>query len=107
VENAVKIVYRRVFAPLRNKQFFDLKTLNEAIRELLEVHNNMLMKKGKVSRRELFTEVEQSALIPLPAIEYQVKDFSKATVQKTSHVYLSKDRHYYGVAFHYIDKKLP
>lgn len=37
VENAVKITYRRVFAPLRNKQFFDLKSLNEAIRELLLV----------------------------------------------------------------------
>ena len=37
VENAVKIVYRRIFAHLRNKQFFDLKSLNEAIFELLEI----------------------------------------------------------------------
>lgn len=106
VENAVKIVYRRIFAPLRNKQFFDLKTLNESIRELLEVHNGMMMKKEKVSRRELFEEVERSELMPLPAMDYQIKDFSKGTVQKTSHVYLSKDRHYYSVPFHYIGKKV-
>lgn len=106
VENAVKIVYRRIFAPLRNRQFFDLKTLNEAIGELLEVHNDMLMKKEKVSRRELFEEIERGELLPLPDKDYQVKDFSRGTVQKSSHVYLSRDKHYYSVPFHYIGKKV-
>jgi len=106
VENAVKIVYRRIFAPLRNKQFFDLKSLNEAIFELLEIHNNQPLKKEKISRRALFEEIERSELMPLPEIRYQPKDFSRGTVQKNSHVYLGKDKHYYSVPFAYIGKKV-
>ncbi|MBB1151483.1 IS21 family transposase, partial [Myroides sp. NP-2] len=106
VENAVKITYRRVFAPLRNKQFFDLKSLNEAIRELVDLHNNQPLKKEKISRRALFEEIERAELMPLPEIQYQPKDFSRGTVQKNSHVYLSKDKHYYSVPFAYIGKKV-
>jgi len=40
VENAVKIIYRRVFAPLRDHLFHSVKELNEAIGDLLEEHNN-------------------------------------------------------------------
>ena len=106
VENAVKITYRRVFAPLRNKQFFDLKSLNEAIRELVDLHNNQPLKKEKISRRALFEEIERAELMPLPEIQYQPKDFSRGTVQKNSHVYLGKDKHYYSVPFKYIGKKV-
>ncbi len=33
VENQVKLVYTRVYARLRNQQFFDLHSLNKAIKE--------------------------------------------------------------------------
>ncbi len=79
VENAVRIVYTRVFAPLRNQQFFSLESLNQSIREVLELHNNAPMKREKVSRREIFLEIEKPALSPLPAMVYQLKHFSKAT----------------------------
>ncbi|MWD30549.1 IS21 family transposase, partial [Aquicoccus sp. SCR17] len=36
VENAVKIIYTRVFAPLRNQVFHSMADINMAIRELLE-----------------------------------------------------------------------
>jgi len=36
VENAVRLVYQRIYAPLRNRTFFSLKELNEAIWDLLE-----------------------------------------------------------------------
>ena len=64
------------------------------------------MKREKCSRRAIFKEVEQPELSSLPAMEYQLKSFSKATVHKTSHVYLSKDKHYYSVPFAYIGKKV-
>src|SRR6185312_16559380 len=39
VERAVNIAYSRIFAPLRNQVFYSLKSLNEAISELLKAHN--------------------------------------------------------------------
>lgn len=106
VENAVRIVYTCIFALLRKQRFFSLEELNKSIRELLELHNNALMKREKCSRRDIFLEVEQPAMLPLPAMTYQLKHFAKATVHKTSHVYLSMDKHYYSVPFHYIGQKV-
>lgn len=106
VENAVRIIYTRIFAPLRKQQFFSLEELNKSIAVLLESHNNAPMKREKCSRREIFNEIEKQALSALPQMAYQLKNFAKATVHKTSHVYLSKDKHYYSVPFHYIGKKI-
>ena len=49
VENMVRIIYTRVFAPLRNRTFFSLAELNAAIRELLELHNDQLLQKEPLS----------------------------------------------------------
>ena len=105
VENAVKIIYTRIFAPLRNKTFYSLESLNEAIWEKLEEHNNMLMQRLKVSRRQLFNEIEKNVLLPLPAENYEFKKFQKSKVQFNYHIYLREDRHYYSVPFRYIGKK--
>ncbi len=106
VENAVRIVYTRIFAPLRKQQFFDLPSLNKSIGELLELHNAAPMKRKKYSRADVFHEVEKPVLSSLPAMRYELEDSSRATVQKSSHVYLSKDKHYYSVPFAYIGKKV-
>ena len=63
VENAVRLVYQRVFAPLRDGTFFSLEELNEAVREQIEKHNNRPMQKMKVSRRELFEETENEKFL--------------------------------------------
>lgn len=106
VENAVRIIYTRIFAPLRKQQFFDLNSLNKSIGELLELHNTAPMQRKKYSRADVFHEVEKSALSPLPVMMYQLKYSSRTTVHKTSHVYLSHDKHYYSVPFSYIGKKV-
>ncbi|WP_241489266.1 Mu transposase domain-containing protein [Chryseobacterium indologenes] len=106
VENAVHIVYTRIFAPLRKEHFFSLEALNKAIENLLEPHNEAPMKRKKYSRADVFREVEKPALSPLPAMMYQLKYTVRATVHKTNHVYLSRDKHYYSVPFSYIGKKV-
>jgi len=58
VENAVKIIYQRIYAPLRNRTFFSLEELNEAIWSLLEKHNNTQFQRLKISRRGLFETTE-------------------------------------------------
>jgi transposase len=104
VENAVKLVYQRIYAPLRNRVFYSLKQLNEAIWELLEEHNNKNFQRLDFSRRELFEQVEKSALKPLPKERYPMKTTKWATVGINYHVELRDDRHYYSVPY-YLRKK--
>lgn len=106
VENAVRIVYTRIFAPLRKQQFFSLEELNKAIEILLDLHNKAPLQRKKYSRADIFHEVEKPVLLPLPSLMYQLKHTTRATVHKTSHVYLNKDKHYYSVPFSYIGKKV-
>jgi len=106
VENAVRIIYTRVFAPLRNETFFDISSINKAILTLLEKHNGMSFRGRSYSRSTLFKEVEQQALDPLPSKKYELKDYAKGTVHKNSHIYLSKDKHYYSAPYKYIGKKI-
>ena len=51
VEGAVKIVYTRIYAALRNNTYHHIDELNKAISEQLELHNNANMK-----GREILTQ---------------------------------------------------
>lgn len=106
VEKAVSTIYSRIHAKLRDRVFYSLDELNEAIRELLEKHNNTPFKKRDYSRRELFLSIEKEALKPLPAEAYEIKHYSFIKVQKNSHIYLSVDKHYYSVPYRYIGKRV-
>lgn len=97
VENAVGIIYTRIYAHLRNREFYSLHELNAAIKELLEKHNNMAFKKLKISRRDLFNQVEKDELLPLPLRKYEYKEFQEARVEFNYHVRLKEDNHYYSV----------
>jgi transposase len=106
VESAVRIIYTRVFAPLRNTTFHSKLTLNKAILPLLQEHNNQSFRGREYSRRSLFEEVEKSSLLPLPTKRFELKLFAKGTVYKNSHIYLGKDKHYYSVPYKYIGKRV-
>ncbi|MFN0189537.1 MAG: IS21 family transposase [Bacteroidia bacterium] len=106
VEGAVNIVYRRIHAILRNKEFYSLEELNVAIKELLVEYNQTPFQKKTHSRFELFKEVEQAALKPLPTSKYELKEYKTATVQKNCHVIYSADKNYYSVPHAYIGKKV-
>jgi transposase len=106
VENAVRLVYQRIYAPLRNRTFYSLEELNAAVIEYLEIHNNNPFQRLKISRRELFSKVEQSALKPLPPERFPLKTSKWVTVQFNYHVDLREDLHYYSVPY-YLYKKEP
>ena len=106
VENAVKIVYRRVFAPLRDQTFYSLEELNEAIWERLEEHNNTPFQRMKISRRELFEQTERQALKPLAAERYELRRFLSVKVQFNYHVAFGPDKHYYSVPWQHRGKRV-
>ncbi|MBX9853021.1 MAG: IS21 family transposase [Cytophagaceae bacterium] len=106
VENAVKLVYQRIFTALRTRLFHSLEELNGAISEELEKYNNRLFKHKEYSRRQLFEQVEKSELQPLSAEKFEIRTHKIVTVQKYSHVCLYEDHHYYSVPFQYVGKKV-
>lgn len=106
VEGMVKILYTRVYSALRDKTFFSLKEINEAIREALETHNSTKFSGRPYSRKDLFNDIEKQALSPLPQRHYELKQQSFATVMLNGHVLLSQDKHYYSVPYQFIRKKV-
>jgi len=106
VENAVQLVYQRIFAPLRDRVFFSIDELNQAIWDLLEDHNNKPFQRLDISRRELYEKVEKPALKALPSQRYPIKHFKELTVQFNYHVCLREDIHYYSVPWKFKSKKV-
>lgn len=106
VENAVKIIYSRIYAPLRDRIFYSLEELNQAVADVLESHNHKPFQKVKQSRWEKFDEQEKEKLMPLATDRYEMKRFKSLTVMKNCHVHLSEDKHYYSVPYRYIGKKV-
>lgn len=106
VENAVNIVYKRIFYPLNTLTFFSIKELNAEIQTLLESYNDQLFARRNTTRRQEFLAIEREHLSPLPASPYQIRHFKQLTVQKMGFVYLSNDKHYYSVPYRLIGKKV-
>lgn len=104
VENAVNLVYQRIFYPLSKMTFFSLVELNAAIGELLIRYNNYIFKLTSYSRRELFLSTEKAFLKPLPPSSYQMRQYRRAKVQKMGYVFVSEDKHYYSVPYRFIGK---
>ena len=58
VEAAVGIVSRFVLGKLRNRRFFSLSELNDAVRDCVEKINAKVMKQLKQSRNDLFARLD-------------------------------------------------
>jgi transposase len=106
VENAVRIVYQRIFAKLRNQTFFSLGELNESIWEELEEVNNASFQRRDISRRNLFNEIEKNELQPLPKERYEIRRYQVSRVEFNHHIYLREDKHYYSVPYQYTGQKV-
>lgn len=106
VERVVQLVYQQIYFIIRDEVFFSLHHLNERIAELLDRLNSRKLSQLNCSRKELYLSIEYPQLQPLPPEPYQIKNYKRAKVQKTTHVYLSEDKHYYSVPYRYIGKQV-
>jgi transposase len=102
VENGVKLIYSRVYAKLRHQQFFDLASLNKAIKEKIKEHNQTRMQKKPYCRQEKFLADEKHLLGPLPDYSFELKHYRELKVAQNNHIYLAQDKHYYSVPYTYI-----
>ena len=103
-ENGVLLAERWIMAKLRNRIFYSLDALNEAIRELLIRLNAKPFQKLDGSRQSLFEEHEKPRLRQLPAEPYEYAQWKKVTVNIDYHVEL--DHNYYSVPYQLIHEKV-
>jgi transposase len=104
VEVGVQVVERWILARLRNRRFFSLAELNQAIHELLEEVNRRVTKHLGASRRQLFESLDQPALKPLPGQAYQYAEWKQRRAGLDYHVEVAK--HYYSVPHALAKQKL-
>lgn len=106
VENQVKLVYSRVYAKLRNQQFFDLASLNCAIAVKMDEHNQTRMQQKPWCRTERFLAEEKPLLSALPDQDFELKYYRMSKVAKNGHIYLGQDKHYYSVPYRHIGSRV-
>jgi len=106
VENQVQIIYSRVYAKLRDHQFFSLDELNNALREKTLQHNQTRMQRRDYSRQEKFLAEEKHLLRPLPAEPFEIKYYTELRAGTNNCIYLGRDRHYYSVPYTYTGQKV-
>ena len=105
VENQVKLIYSRVYAKIRNIEFFDLPSLNTAIKEKVKAHNQTRMQKKNYCRQEKFLADEKHLLMPLPENTFEIKHYKTYKVAQNNHICLTEDQHSYSVPYIHIGKQ--
>lgn len=96
-EGGVLLVQRWIVARLRNRVFFSLEELNAAIREALTRLNARVSRHLGASRQQLFEQLDQPALIPLPPTRHIHAAWQKVTVGADYHIRILD--HYYSVPY--------
>jgi transposase len=103
VERAVGILSTWIIAALRNRQFFSLWELNEAMWHKLADFNRKPFQKKPGNRESAFAE-ERPFLMPLPLKPFELSTWKIATVQFNYHI--ACDKMNYSVPYEYIKHKV-
>jgi len=103
VEGSVGVISIWIIAALRNRQFFSIAELNEAVSEKLYEFNHKPYQKKEGSRASAFEE-EKPFLLPLPISPFELAEWRVATVQYNYHI--SVDEQNYSIPYEYIKQKV-
>ncbi|MEJ7736110.1 MAG: IS21 family transposase [Chitinophagaceae bacterium] len=106
VEKEVLLTYQRLYAPLRDTEFFSLEQINAAFQKQLELHHQADFQKKAISRLEQFLELEKGLLQPLPSTPFVIRYKAECKVKMDYHITLCEDGHHYSVPCKYIGKKV-
>jgi transposase len=104
VEVAVQIAQRWLLARIRDEVFHSIGALNARLAELLVDLNARVMRRYGKSRRELFEQMERSALRPLPATRFEYVEWVKARVNIDYHV--AVEGHLYSVPYRLVHEQV-
>ncbi len=97
VENGVLIAQRWILARLRNRTFFSLAELNNAIAELLEELNHRQFKKLEGTRYDAFEKIDKPAMRLLPVLRFEVAE--RKTKRANIDYHVDFEDRYYSVPY--------
>jgi transposase len=98
-ESNIGVVQRGFFQEVRNRVFYSLEELNEALRQYLERLNHQVMKDYGVCRAQRFEE-EKKHLKALPPCRFEISEWRTAKVHPDCHIQVEKN--FYSVPFLYV-----
>jgi transposase len=102
-ESHIGVVQRGFFQEVRNRVFYSLSELNEALRRYLERLNHQVMKDYGVSRAQRFAE-EKKELKALPSSRFELSQWRAAKVHPDCHIQVEKN--FYSVPFVYVGQNV-
>ena len=98
VEACVRIVERWLLGRLRHRRFYSLAEVNAAIAELLvRLNDQRMLRYVRRTRRQLFEEMDQPRLKPLPTQAYVLAEWRVRKVGLDYHVEV--EGHFYSVPY--------
>jgi len=100
VEQGVLVVERWLLGRLRNRTFYSLAELNEAIRDFRKrLNEDRPIRRLGVTRRQLLEDLDRPALKPLPVEPYVFAEWRICRVAPDYHVEVHY--HYYSVPYQF------
>lgn len=96
VESNILHLQRFIFGRLRNRTFFSLADLNQAVWEVLNLYNDRPMQQYKKSRRERFELLDKPYAKPLTSNPFLFTDV-KYDIRVAPNYHIEFDKHYYSV----------
>lgn len=102
-ESAIGVIQRDFFQQVRNRVFYSLEELNQALRQYLERLNRQVMKDYGVCRAQRFEE-EKKHLKALVPSRFEMSQWRGATVHPDCHIQVEKN--FYSVPFVYVGQRL-
>jgi len=102
-ESHIGVIQRGFFQEVRNRVFYSLEELNQALRDYLHRLNREVMKDYGVSRNQRFEE-EKKQLKALPPSPFELSEWRSAKVHPDCHIQV--ERNFYSVPFVYVGQKV-
>ena len=105
VESNVLHLQRFIFGRLRNRTFFCLAELNEAIWQALDLFNNRPMQQYKKTRRQRFELLDKPYAKKLPSNRFMFTQV-KTDVRVAPNYHIQFEKHFYSVPWEFARKKV-
>jgi transposase len=99
----IGVIQRGFFQEVRNRVFYSLEALNQALRDYLYRLNREVMKDYGVSRVQRFEE-EKKHLKPVASSRFEMSEWRGAKVHPDCHIQVEKN--FYSVPFVYVGQKV-
>jgi transposase len=106
VESNVLHIQRHILGRLRNRQFFSLHEIKDAVGEELDSFNQKPMQGyGGLNRQERFLDLDKPYANALPEKPFEITSL-KEGARVAPNYHIEYDKHFYSVPHHIIGKKV-